>query len=157
MTERQAAGIVFGSWNACSQPDGRDRHVRNNSLFFLVFAREVMPMHEAHTSLTLFYQIASAGTRFPRRKNNVVIVFRGVNRPSNCRRTDPSSVLLRVADRRTYESREAAQGHPSPCDFYRARYIRLPSERRDVVGVAQSVRAPGCGPGGRGFESRRSP
>jgi hypothetical protein len=26
-----------------------------------------------------------------------------------------------------------------------------------VVGVAQSVRAPGCGPGGRGFKSRRSP
>ncbi len=26
-----------------------------------------------------------------------------------------------------------------------------------VVGVAQLVRAPGCGPGGRGFESRRSP
>ena len=26
-----------------------------------------------------------------------------------------------------------------------------------MVGVAQSVRAPGCGPGGRGFKSRRSP
>jgi hypothetical protein len=26
-----------------------------------------------------------------------------------------------------------------------------------VVGVAQSVRAPGCGPGGRGFESLHSP
>ena len=28
---------------------------------------------------------------------------------------------------------------------------------RGLVGVAQSVRAPGCGPGGRGFDSRRSP
>ena len=27
----------------------------------------------------------------------------------------------------------------------------------NMVGVAQTVRAPGCGPGGRGFESRRSP
>ena len=26
-----------------------------------------------------------------------------------------------------------------------------------MVGVAQLVRAPGCGPGGRGFKSRRSP
>ena len=26
-----------------------------------------------------------------------------------------------------------------------------------MVGVAQLVRAPGCGPGGRGFESPRSP
>lgn len=26
-----------------------------------------------------------------------------------------------------------------------------------TVGVAQLVRAPGCGPGGRGFEARRSP
>jgi hypothetical protein len=26
-----------------------------------------------------------------------------------------------------------------------------------VVGVAQSVRAPGCGPGGRGFDSLHSP
>ncbi len=26
-----------------------------------------------------------------------------------------------------------------------------------MVGVAQSVRAPGCGPGGRGFESHHSP
>lgn len=26
-----------------------------------------------------------------------------------------------------------------------------------MVGVAQLVRAPGCGPGGYGFESRRSP
>ena len=26
-----------------------------------------------------------------------------------------------------------------------------------VVGVAQLVRAPGCGPGGRGFESLHSP
>ena len=27
----------------------------------------------------------------------------------------------------------------------------------DVVGVAQSVRAPGCGPGGRGFNSHHPP
>ena len=26
-----------------------------------------------------------------------------------------------------------------------------------MVGVAQSIRAPGCGPGGRGFDSHRSP
>ena len=26
-----------------------------------------------------------------------------------------------------------------------------------MVGVAQLARAPGCGPGGRGFESRLSP
>ncbi|SVC98448.1 uncharacterized protein METZ01_LOCUS351302 [marine metagenome] len=26
-----------------------------------------------------------------------------------------------------------------------------------MVGVAQQVRAPGCGPGGRGFKSHRSP
>ncbi len=26
-----------------------------------------------------------------------------------------------------------------------------------MVGVAQLVRAPGCGPGGRGFEPRHSP
>ena len=26
-----------------------------------------------------------------------------------------------------------------------------------MVGVAQMVRAPGCGPGGRGFDSRHSP
>ena len=26
-----------------------------------------------------------------------------------------------------------------------------------MVGVAQQVRAPGCGPGGRGFNSHRSP
>ncbi len=26
-----------------------------------------------------------------------------------------------------------------------------------MVGVAQSVRAPGCGPGGRGFDSLHSP
>ncbi len=26
-----------------------------------------------------------------------------------------------------------------------------------MVGVAQLVRAPGCGPGGRGFKSHRSP
>ena len=26
-----------------------------------------------------------------------------------------------------------------------------------MVGVAQLVRAPGCGPGGRGFETPRSP
>ena len=27
----------------------------------------------------------------------------------------------------------------------------------NMVGVAQSIRAPGCGPGGRGFESHYSP
>ncbi len=27
----------------------------------------------------------------------------------------------------------------------------------DMVSVAQLVRAPGCGPGGRGFKSHRSP
>jgi hypothetical protein len=27
----------------------------------------------------------------------------------------------------------------------------------NMVGVAQLVRAPGCGPGGRGFEAHRSP
>lgn len=32
-----------------------------------------------------------------------------------------------------------------------------PSGGPSVVSVAQQVRAPGCGPGGRGFESRRSP
>src|SRR6266536_1818545 len=34
---------------------------------------------------------------------------------------------------------------------------RYPSTRSDLVIVAQLVRAPGCGPGGRGFESPRSP
>ena len=29
--------------------------------------------------------------------------------------------------------------------------------QRFTVGVAQLVRAPGCGPGGRGFDSHRSP
>ena len=29
--------------------------------------------------------------------------------------------------------------------------------RGNMVGVAQLVRAPGCGPGGRGFDSHRSP
>ena len=29
--------------------------------------------------------------------------------------------------------------------------------RSFLVGVAQLVRAPGCGPGGRGFKSHRSP
>ena len=28
---------------------------------------------------------------------------------------------------------------------------------KTMVGVAQQVRAPGCGPGGRGFKSHRSP
>src|SRR4029453_4462762 len=34
---------------------------------------------------------------------------------------------------------------------------RYPSSRFDLVIVAQLVRASGCGPEGRGFESRRSP
>ncbi len=42
----------------------------------------------------------------------------------------------------------------SACRGGRLGYI---VQRRTVVGVAQSVRAPGCGPGGRGFNSRRSP
>ncbi len=33
---------------------------------------------------------------------------------------------------------------------------RLPVQAH-MVGVAQQVRAPGCGPGGRGFKSHRSP
>jgi hypothetical protein len=37
--------------------------------------------------------------------------------------------------------------------FNRASFLR----RADEVAVAQLVRAPGCGPGGRGFESPRSP
>ena len=40
------------------------------------------------------------------------------------------------------------------------RGVRLVSWLRrkvHVAAVAQSVRAPGCGPGGRGFDSRRSP
>src|SRR5436190_15504212 len=39
----------------------------------------------------------------------------------------------------------------------RSRWYRDEACPKRVVAVAQLVRAPGCGPGGRGFESRRSP
>ena len=41
------------------------------------------------------------------------------------------------------------RGHQSPLEF--------DGGRKDMVGVAQSVRAPDCGSGGCGFDSRLSP
>ncbi len=46
---------------------------------FLISAREVIPMHEAHTSLTLSCQIANARTHFPHRKNSLAVLSRLVN------------------------------------------------------------------------------
>lgn len=66
--------------------------------------------------------------------------------PSPALRTDPHVSLGKTAIR-------SERGFPLDC---RAR--ARGSRGADLaVGVAQVVRAPGCGPGGRGFESRRSP
>ena len=37
------------------------------------------------------------------------------------------------------------------------KYCKINSAFEKMVDVAQLVRAPGCGPGGRGFESHLSP
>jgi hypothetical protein len=67
----------------------------------------------------------------------------------------------------TRGARRNRQGHLMRC---RSRWLRAEANRcarrgtnagmpclADSVAVAQQVRAPGCGPGGRGFKSPRSP
>ena len=52
------------------------------------------------------------------------------------------------------------RGRPGTLRDSHARSVRGEGGSRwfaSMVGVAQLVRAPGCGPGGRGFESPRSP
>ena len=90
--------------------------------------------------------------------------MRHVERSRTLTGLEPATVGVETRCSIQLSYRGAVEGRPPGVgpDTLRLRFgLRAAASHRalesGVVGVAQLVRAPGCGPGGRGFESPRSP
>ena len=94
-------------------------------------------------------------TWWSRRATNAFVTSRC---PYDARPTDHHAPVAQWTERRTSIPLDGGSNPPGRATLSRPGPLpRSGTIRGPLVAVAQLVRAPGCGPGGRGFESPRSP